>query len=220
MSELPQIFNGPQLIDLSEGQLVALSDAERDTYFEIVEAYIADTEAKEAVITARDALYASVRDGNELQRQFDKTAKIDRIEELRRTIVVQNNARMGLPAPKAPAPDPEAVKLAKAVEDNANEQSGLRFEHFRADEQQKATQNALHKLILRWQTIRGQPDATANVRDHIKRLADYEAKVASGEIVVEAPPEAVPGCMLDEIMIRGGRRGYGSKRGYKPPSVR
>jgi hypothetical protein len=210
MSELPQIFNGAELIDLTEEVLSDLSDAERDTYFAVAEAYIADCDAKEAVIALRTVLHAAVREGDELQRQFDRVGKVDRIAELRRTIIVQNNARAGLPLPPAPTPDPEAVRLAKAVEDNSNEQNRLRSEAFRADEQTRATQDALHKVILKWQNLRGQPDQTANLRDHLKRLAEYEAKVASGEIVVEEKV-VVPGSPLDEIMVRGGRRGYSDR---------
>jgi hypothetical protein len=208
-NELPQIFNGPELIYLTEDVLSDLSDAERDTYFEVAEAYLLDTDAKEAALAARTALHAEVKAGDELQRQFDRVAKVDRISELRRTIIVQNNVRMGLPPPEAPKPDPEAAKLAKAVEESGNEQHRLRAEAHRADEQQRATQNTLHKAILKWQGLRP-VDATANVRDHIKRVAEYERKVAAGEIVIEQE-EVVPGCPLDEVMSRGGRRGHSNR---------
>jgi hypothetical protein len=215
MTDLPQIFDGPNVLELDADTLASLEPSKRDHYFAVVEKSLKSRDIQQDIADTRSNLYAIVAEGNDLQAQFDKVAKVDRIDELRRAIAAQNAARVGLPPPPRPEAPPEALRLAKEIEDNNNAQSAARAALYRLEEAAKVAQAELSEAIMQWQGFT-KPDPIKVAREHMARLRDYEIAVRNGEIEVEeAPPPRSPS-HLDDV-LSSGSKGHNINYGFHRP---
>jgi hypothetical protein len=224
MTERPNIFDKfGNVTDLPEEQIAELDEDARADYFVVVSSALGEREAAQAVEDGRSNLAAIVAKCRDLQATFDATVtKPNQVDELRKVILAQNAARLGLPY-ESPKPDKKAVALKKKIEDAETEQSDARQLVYRLELDLKKKRDELSQALVRWQNGRTVPAHEA-YRNHLARLKSYEE---NGGEFVEAPNMG-PASHLDAVLgSRAGghhaaNRGYGSsaRRLPKLPSQR
>jgi hypothetical protein len=194
---------------LPEDEIAKFDETTRTDYFAMVAASVAEREAAQAVEDGRSNLAAIVAKCRDLQAVFDaEVMKPNQVDELRKVILAQNAARLGLPY-ESPKPDPKAVKLKKKVEAAELEQSDARQLVYRLELDLRNKRDALSKAIGCWQNGRTIPPHEA-YREHLRRLKEYEA---NGGQFVEAPNMG-PASHLDAVLGSGaGGRHLGVNRG-------
>jgi hypothetical protein len=211
MNERPIPFDKfGNVTDLTEEQIDMLDETGREDYFVLVSCTIAEREAAQAVEDGRANLAAIVSKTRDLQATFDQTIpKPSQVDELRRVILAQNAARLGLPY-ESPKPDPKAVKLKKNIEEAEHEQSEARQLVYRLEADLRKKREELSVAVVRYQN--GVKIETHDViRDHLRRLKEYEER---GGQYVEAPT-AGPASHLDAVLSSGaGGRHNAVNRGF------
>jgi hypothetical protein len=212
--ELPQIFDGGTLIELTPAQIKALPEGKEEQYFQIAELWLADREANEHLIDARSNNRAANDDFLRAQAEFSKMSKPTQLEEQRRVILQQNRARLGLPA--LPPPEiPEEVLALQAEVEALNQAVGVaQSVLYRADQATKVTQAALAKAIDVW--MQGGETKEQRVRrvqlEHLERLAEHER---NGNVATPQQPNHMS--HLDAV-LSSGARGHTANYGYRRPT--
>jgi hypothetical protein len=210
MNDRPNPFDKfGNITNLPEDQIADFDEDTRTDYFVMVSASLAERDAAQAVEDGRSNLAAIVAKCRDLQATFDaEVMKPNQVDELRKVILAQNAARLGLPY-ESPKPDKRAVALKKKIEDAETEQSNARQLVYRLELELKNKRDELSKAISRWQHGRTVPPHEA-YREHLRRLKEYEA---NGGQFVEAPNMG-PASHLDAVLGSGaGGRHLGINRG-------
>jgi hypothetical protein len=224
MLERPNPFDKfGNVTGLPEDEIDKLDKVARADYFGMLAASVAERDAAQAVEDGRANLKAIVDKCRDLHATYDNTVpKPSPTDEHRRVLAAQQAARFNLPY-ESPKPDPKAEKLRKKIEAAEHEQAEARQLVDRLLADLKKKRDELSQAVVRWQNG-AKVETHDMIRDHLRRLKDYEA---NGGEFVEAP-NAGPASHLDAILgSRAGghlaaNRGFGNsvrRRGSMVPKL-
>ncbi len=194
--QLPDLFDKfAKLRDLSPAEIERIPEAKRLLYFKVAEASLDEGDVRDAKVATSLALAAAVR-AMDIAHNAHRIAvpAPDRIDELRKQIDVYNGiVREPTPLPKTLAildKAVAAVEIARAADQDA----GFAL---------KVCRQRLADAITQWQRA-NTPDPQEVYREHLKRLAEHNAKIKSGEIKPPVSSEVLPTSPL-EIALRAGK---------------
>jgi hypothetical protein len=214
--------------DFSESEIDSLTDEQRAALAAVIKTARGE-EAAEAnereVLQDTYRLVQAVADAEQALR--DALGKVDPVTEIKKAIEQQRRVAQGL-EPLPPIEVKGSAKLETAVRKAHTQLEASRERSNKAKIDLRDKRAKLAEAILAWQTANPPLRTEDHIREHLKRTADYNAKIASGEI--EAPPEQtfVPLSHLDNIMNSRGSNGsvnvgFGRRhaaRGLRPVKTR
>jgi hypothetical protein len=151
--------NGAIRHDISESEIMSLSEARRDVLFEVLEAHDVELADEAARHEADMALRARVTDHGAAQIALGETRKSDHVTELRR-VIRSRQLSMGIdnPAFESPPQDQAAIDRAElAVAEAELAMIAAREALTKADAKLRTSRANIAAALAKWQTVSPQP---------------------------------------------------------------